>query len=178
MEIKKIKPVWITFQPENGAADYKWNKVCEEIGKWDQNTGQTLKQLGFPVDVPQMDQVLSVLSQMTIEESLFMVLDDYHLTAHQPLDRLIELIVSERIDNFHLIIITRSSGNLNASELVAKGFCRMISQEILKFTEVEVRDYCTMMMATISEQDLQKVNQYASGWITLTYMLCLVWKRG
>ncbi|MBP8031279.1 MAG: LuxR family transcriptional regulator [Acetobacterium sp.] len=178
LEIKKIKPVWITFQPENGAADYKWNKVCEEIGKWDQNTGQTLKQLGFPVDVPQMDQVLSVLSQMTIEESLFMVLDDYHLTAHQPLDRLIELIVSERIDNFHLVIITRSSGNLNASELVAKGFCRMISQEILKFTEVEVRDYCTMMMATISEQDLQKVNQYASGWITLTYMLLLGLEKG
>ena len=23
LEIKKIKPVWITFQPENGAADYK-----------------------------------------------------------------------------------------------------------------------------------------------------------
>lgn len=178
LEMKKIKPIWITFQPENGSADYKWDKVCEEIGKWDQNTGQTLKQLGFPVDVPQMDQVLSVLSKMNTDDSLFMVLDDYHLTAYEPLDRLIELIVTERIEDFHLIIITRSSGNLNRTELVAKGFCRMMTQEILKFTEAEVRDYCTMMMETISEKDLQKINEYAGGWITLTYMLLLGLEKG
>ncbi|PKM49895.1 MAG: LuxR family transcriptional regulator, partial [Firmicutes bacterium HGW-Firmicutes-6] len=159
LEMKKIKPIWITFQPGNGSADYRWDKVCEEIGKWDQSTGETLMQLGFPVDVPQMDQVLSVLSKMNTEESLFMVLDDYHLTAYEPLDRLIELIVTERIEDFHLIIIARSSGNLNSTELVAKGFCRMITQEFLKFTEAEVRDYCTMMMETISEKDLRKINE-------------------
>jgi LuxR family maltose regulon positive regulatory protein len=178
LEMKKIKPIWITFQPENGSADYKWEKVCDEIGKWDQSTGETLKQLGFPVDVPQMDQVLSVLTKMTTDESLFMVLDDYHLTAYEPLDRLIKLIVTERIEDFHLIIVTRSSGNLNNAELVAKGFCHMITQEFLKFTEAEVRDYCTMMMETISEKDVQKINEYASGWITLTYMLLLGLEKG
>lgn len=178
LEMEKIKPIWITFQPENGTADYKWDKVCYEIGKWDQGTGETLKQLGFPVDVPQMDQVLSVLSNMTADECLFMVLDDYHLTKYEPLDRLIELIVSERIENFHLIIVTRNTGNLNSTELVAKGFCGMITQEFLKFTETEVRDYCIMMMETISEQDLQKINEYAGGWITLTYMLLLGLEKG
>lgn len=178
LETQKIKPIWITFQSENGSADYKWKKVCDEIGKWNSDIGETLKHLGFPVDVPQMDQVLSVLSNMNTDESLFMILDDYHLTEYEPLDRLIELIVTERIEDFHLIIITRNTGNLNSVELVAKGFCNLITQEFLKFTETEVRDYCVMMMETISEKDMQKINDYAGGWITLTYMLLLGLEKG
>ena len=178
LETKEIKSIWVTFQPENGSADYKWSKVCDEISKWDRDTGETLKQLGFPVDVPQMDQVLSVLNTVITEEPLFMVLDDYHLTDYEPLNRLIELIVTERIENFYLIIVTRNTGNLNSAELVAKGFCNWITQEVLKFTEVEVRDYCIMMMETISEKDLRKITEYAGGWITLTYMLLLGLEKG
>jgi len=178
LETKKIKPIWITFQPDNGSVDYKWKKVCDEISKWNQIVGETLKRLGFPVDVPQMDQVLSVLSNMNTDESLVMVLDDYHLTEYEPLDRLIELIVTERIEDFHLVIITRNTGNLNSVELVAKGFCNLITQEVLKFTETEVRNYCVMMMETISEKDMQKINDYAGGWITLTYMLLLGLEKG
>lgn len=178
LEMKKTKSIWITFQQENGSADYKWNKVCDEISKWDRIIGETLKQLGFPVDVPQMDQVLSVLNNISTDETIFMVLDDYHLTEYDPLDRLIELIVCERIENFHLIIITRNTGNLNSVELVAKGFCNLITQEFLRFTKTEVREYCIMMMESISENDLRKINEYADGWITLTYMLLLGLEKG
>ena len=49
----------------------------------------------------------------------------------------------------------RVAEHLGGTEI---GFCRMMTQEILKFTEAEVRDYCTMMMETISEKDLQKIS--------------------
>ncbi|PKM71080.1 MAG: hypothetical protein CVU92_10285 [Firmicutes bacterium HGW-Firmicutes-17] len=30
-EMEKIKPIWITFQPENSSTDYKWNKVGARV---------------------------------------------------------------------------------------------------------------------------------------------------
>jgi LuxR family maltose regulon positive regulatory protein len=54
----------------------------------------------------------------------------------------------------------------------------LINQDLLKFTEAEVRDYCLLMIETISDQDLKKINDYAGGWITLTYMLLLGLEKG
>ena len=173
-----LKPIWITFQPETGFIDYYWQKFSEAVGRVDQASGETLKQLGFPVDVPQMDQVISVLSDLSNDEKIILVLDDYHLTNSEPLNRLVALIVSEGIENFTLILITRNTVHLNSAELVAKGFCQLINQDMLKFTETEVRDYCLMMMDTISEKDVKQVNNYADGWITLTYMLLLGLEQG
>lgn len=172
------QPIWITFQPETGFIDYYWHKFATAVSRIDQASGETLKQLGFPVDVPQMDQVISVLSDMVSDEKIILVLDDYHLTNSEPLNRLVALIVSEGIENFTLILITRNTVHLNSAELVAKGYCQLINQDLLKFTEAEVRDYCLMMMDTISEKDVQQVNDYAGGWITLTYMLLLGLEQG
>lgn len=178
LEIAKIKPIWITFQQESGSEDYLWDKFCQDIEKLDQVCGNTLKQLGLPVDVPQMDQVVAVLSNIATDDKVVVVLDDYHLTDNDPLNRLVNAIVAERIENLHLILITRNTVHLNSAELVAKGFCRLITQKFLKFTEAEVRDYCLLMMETISEKDLKKISEYAGGWITLTYMLLLGLEKG
>nr|WP_320025704.1 LuxR C-terminal-related transcriptional regulator [uncultured Acetobacterium sp.] len=178
LEIAAIKPIWITFQHERGFIDYYWNKFSDEVSKYNHVSGETLKHLGFPVDVPQMDQVVSVLSDMVNDDKIVLVLDDYHLTNSEPLNRLVELIVSERIENFHLILITRNTIHLNSAELVAKGFCQLITQDLLKFTEAEVRDYCLLMIETISDKDLKKISDYAGGWITLTYMLLLGLEKG
>ncbi len=173
-----LKPIWITFQPETGFIDFYWQKFSEAVCQFDQASGDTLKHLGFPVDVPQMDQVISVLSDLANDQQIILVLDDYHLTTSEPLSRLVALIVSERIENFTLILITRNTVHLNSAELVAKGFCQLINQDELKFTETEVRDYCMMMMDTISEKEVKQVSDYASGWITLTYMLLLGLEQG
>lgn len=178
LEITAIKPIWITFQHESGFIDYYWNKFSDEVSKYSQVSGETLKHLGFPVDVPQMGQVVSVLSDMANDDKIVLVLDDYHLTNSEALNRLVELIVSERIENFHLVLITRHTIHLNSAELVAKGFCQLITQDLLKFTEVEVRDYCLLMIETISDKDLKKISEYAGGWITLTYMLLLGLEKG
>ena len=87
-------------------------------------------------------------------------------------------MVSERIDNLHLVIITRDTTNINFPELLAKRMCYVVSQQRLKFTGDEIRDYCHMMTDEISDGDLDKIGQYTDGWISLIYLVLLGLERG
>lgn len=175
---EKSNPLWITFQTSGESVFLFWDKFADEIGKLDKNAALTLKSLGFPVDTPQIAKVLSVLNNIDFAEKTAFVIDDYHLSPDSNIARLLLHLVSERVDNLHIVIITRDTTQLSFSELLAKGLCHVISQQRLKFTAQEIRDYCLMMMDAISEADVAKIQEYTDGWISLIYIILLGLENG
>lgn len=176
-ENQGIKPVWLSFHPQSDFSS-DWEKLSLEIKKQDQQAGAALLSLGFPADVPQTEQVLSVLSRFASDRQQVIVLDDFHLVNSRRLNQLIEDLVIEQIENLYLILITRNTIGFNAAMLVAKGLCRTIDQQALKFSEDEVQDYCELMVKGLATEDLKKICVYGEGWISLTYMLLLGLERG
>ncbi len=172
-----IKPVWLSFHSQASFSG-DWEKLSLEIKKQDQQAGAALLSLGFPADVPQTEQVLAVLSRFASEKQRVIVLDDFHLVNSSRLNQLIEDLVIEQLENLQLILITRNTIGFNAAMLVAKGLCRTIDQQVLKFSEDEVRDYCELSFKGIAPADLKKICVYGDGWISLTYMLLLGLERG
>ena len=171
-------PLWISFLDSERSASFFWEKFVAEIGRLDANAAARLKALGYPVDAPQMTTVLSILDQIDYPEHTALVIDDYHLLPDLNIKKLIFEMVSERIDNLHLVIITRDTTNINFPELLAKRMCYVVSQQRLKFTGDEIRDYCHMMTDEISDGDLGKIGQYTDGWISLIYLVLLGLERG
>lgn len=137
-----------------------------------------LKGLGFPLDVPQTQRVIYILNHMDYKEETVLVIDDYHLLKNNEIYKFIEQVVLERIDNFHIVIITRDTTNIEFVDLLSKSMCEVVSKHQLKFTEDEIRNYCLMMNKDISEDDILKIVKYTDGWISLTYMILLGLKRG
>ncbi|WP_303871180.1 LuxR C-terminal-related transcriptional regulator [Acetobacterium wieringae] len=178
LETEKVLPVWMTFHRESELSENDWEKLAREVSKVDEKTGAALLQLGFPANATQMEQIVAVISQFTCNQKRIVVLDDYHWVNSERLNRLIELIVYEQIENLHLLLITRNTVHFNCSELVAKGLCRHITREFLKFSPAEIGDYCRLLSADILSDDLEKICSYGGGWITLTYMLLLGLERG
>jgi LuxR family maltose regulon positive regulatory protein len=178
LEIEGIQPVWMAFHRESELSENDWEKLTREVSEVDDKTGAALLRLGFPANTSQMEQVIAVISQFSGVQKRIVVLDDYHWVHSERLNRLIELIAYEQIDNLHLLLITRNTVQFNCSELVAKGLCRHITREFLKFSNSEIEDYCRLLNDSISPQDLKKICSYGSGWITLTYMLLLGLERG
>lgn len=171
--------LWITFLNSSESHDFMWKEFSEKISsKLDKEAGKKLKSLGFPRDVPQTSKILSILNNIVYEDKTVFVIDDYHLSKEINLFKLIEKVILEKIDNLHIIIITRDTTNINFTELVSKGMCKVISQQQLKFTKEELRSYCLMMDKNIAEHDLAKINAYADGWISLTYMMLLGLRNG
>ena len=175
---KRRIPFWITFQTSGESTSSFWDKFTDEIAKQDKQAVLTLKSLGFPVDMPQITKVLSVLNNIDFQEKTALVIDDFHLSPDSNIAKLLLHIVAERVDNLHIVIITRDTTQINFSELLAKGLCYVLSQQRLKFTEQEVRDYCLMMTEQITEADVAKINEYTDGWISLVYIILLGLENG
>lgn len=178
LESKKIKSLWITLQEAEESEAFFWDKFASEISRVDKMRGQALKSLGFPLDAPQTDKVIEILNSIHFREKTVIVLDDYHLVKSKPLNKMISQIVSEKLEHFYIVIITRDTTDLNLSELISKGLCEVISQQVLKFTDNEINEYCLMMTKHISEQDLKKLREYTDGWISLIYMLLIGLEKG
>lgn len=178
LQSEKNPYIWIAFLNSTESPDSIWHQFLEAISKMDAKAGNILKKLGFPVDVPQTEKVLSILNDIDYKEKTVLVIDDYQLLKKSKINDIIIKIVQEAIDNFHIIIITRDTTEINLSEFLFKGMCQIISQQQLKFTEEELRDYCLMMNSNISDKDLLKINEYTDGWISLAYMILLALEKG
>jgi LuxR family maltose regulon positive regulatory protein len=106
------------------------------------------------------------------------VVDDFHLTKSMRITSLFRRFVMEMPDDFHIVILTRDTTNLDISELYVKGLCYVVSQNTLRFTESEIRDYCAMMGFKAGESEIRKICDYTGGWISLIYLIMLGKQRG
>ena len=178
IEAEKLEPFWFTFPDLKNSEAAFWNKFTDEITKINGRTGLALKSAGLPSDAPQMEKVLQTLSEVAFTENFFIILDDYQFARDIRLNKLILQIAMEELDELHILIVTRDTTCIDLVELLSKGLCHIISRQHLKFTESESRDYCLMMNAEISDNDLNKISEYTDGWISMIYIILLGLENG
>lgn len=174
----KNPPLWIAFLNADDSTSFIWNSIAAEVGKLNDEAGIRLKSLGLPVDAPQRARVLSILNDLDFKDKTVFVIDDYHLSQNLQVNKLFKQIVMERLDNLHIVIITRDTSNFDFAELFSKGMCQVISQQHLKLTKEEIRAFALMMDENIAESDIEKISEYTDGWISLIYMVLLGLPKG
>ncbi len=175
---EKLKPFWFTFPDLKNSETAFWNKFTDEITKINARTGLSLKSAGLPSDAPQMEKVLQTLSEVAFAENFFIILDDYQFARDIRLNKLILRLAMEEPEGLHILLVTRDTTGFDFVELLSKGLCHIISRQHLKFTESESRDYCLMMNAEISDNDLNKISEYSDGWISMIYIILLGLENG
>lgn len=175
----KCTPViWTSFISENDTAAWFWERLSGEISKIDMAAGTSLQQIGVPSDTPQTNMAISILGEMNYKPDTTLIIDDFHLTKNMKITFLLKRFAMEMPDDLHIVILTRDTTNLDIFELYVKGLCYVVSQNTLRFTESEIRDYCTMMGFSTSENEIGKICDYTGGWISLIYLILLGMERG
>lgn len=178
LALKGVPVIWTSFLPEDDTASWFWERLANEIGKFDKVTEDRLKSLGIPSDTPQTIMAINIINEMVYRPGTTLVIDDYHLAKSMKMTALFRHFVMEMPDDFHIVILTRDTTNLDISELYVKGLCNVVSQNTLRFTQNEIRDYCTLMGFTVSESVIKKIINYTGGWISLIYLIILGMERG
>lgn len=178
VEKKGIRPFWFTFSDLKYTETAFWDSFTGDIMRMDEQAGTVLKSLGLPTDAPRMEKVLHVLGKVKFKENYLMVLDDYHLAQDAHLNSLLLRLAQEELEDLSILLVTRDTTGLDFVELLSRGQCCLLSRQLLKFTEDELRDYCRMMSEHITEADLNKVWQYTDGWISFAYIILLGLENG
>jgi LuxR family maltose regulon positive regulatory protein len=155
--LKGVPVIWTSFLSEDDTARGFWERLAAEIGRFDGAAASRLKSLGVPADTPQTAMAVSILNEMDYKPDTVLVIDDFHLARSMRVTALFRRFVMEMPDDFHIAILTRDTTNLDITELSAKGLCNIVSQNTLRFTESEIRDYCALIGFTAGEGDIRKI---------------------
>lgn len=178
LALKGVPVIWTSFLSEDDTARGFWERLAAEIGKFDEAAESRLKSLGVPADTPQTTMAISIINEMFYKPNTTLVIDDFHLARSMRVTALFRRFVMEMPDDFHIVILTRDTTNLDITELSAKGLCNVVSQNMLRFTNSEIRDYCGLMGFTAGENEISKIGDYTGGWISLIYLIMLGMERG
>jgi LuxR family maltose regulon positive regulatory protein len=178
LQSEKCHPLWISFLNSEESTTFFWSKFTSELERLSEKDAARLKALGFPVTVPQYEKVLEILSGIRLKRNIVLVVDDFHLSSDPAAGKFLMQLVLEKIEKFHVVIITRNTTNLDYTGPLSKGLCQIITQQNLKFSEDEVREFCTEADDRISKADLKRINNYTDGWISLIYLVLVGMENG
>ncbi|NLK86459.1 MAG: LuxR family transcriptional regulator [Clostridiaceae bacterium] len=170
--------MWLTFLSPEDTHIYFWDMLSAEICRFDNETGASLKSLGFPADASQTAHIISLMRSLELPQDTILIIDDYHLVKDKRIGKLLSHFVAAGLDELHITVLTRDISNLEIDELLVKGQCCLLEQRIFEFTEEEVADYCALMGFSCSSDVLLKVRQYTGGWISMIYLIMLGVQKG
>lgn len=175
---RKEDITWVHFTHINNDTDYFWNKFSNIFAKTNKTAADKLYNCGFPSDISRIDDVFKTVkscSDATIKH--IVVLDDYHLISQQKINAFIETLAREKINNLHIVIITRHDPGFNLIDLNMKQLVNIISQNELEFSTEEIQEYAKLCDCKISLKDAQRIHRITEGWISAIYLFMLEYRQ-
>ncbi len=167
----KVKYFWLSVESDENSAQHIWNGLTRQLAKHEPEFGNQLNALGFPVDSPQRDRVINIISDYACTAKTVLVIDDYHFANSPELDRLLERIVWADINGLHLILISRTKPEMRMEELKLKQYCYQVNSELFELSINEIKAYFRLFGQEISDDISRQVHQITEGWITAVYLI-------
>ena len=100
-----------------------------------------------------------------LEETLVLVLDDYHVIANQEIHDSITFLLDHQPQQVHLVIATRADPPLAIARLRAQRYLTELRTEDLRFTNHEAMLLLNDMMSLgLSEEDVKFLEKRTEGW--------------
>jgi LuxR family maltose regulon positive regulatory protein len=169
---------YINFLSEKNILPYFWNSFSETIEKIDKLQGEKLKKLGFPDDALKLANVLSVLEEVEFPKRTVIIFDDFHLVNEPDINQFLKAIVTSGLKNLHILLVTRSTSNIDLTEFIAKGIAYIFPQKQLAFTIEEVKKFCKLKKLHISEDQINEIYELTDGWVSFVYLMIIGVEHG
>ncbi len=112
-------------------------------------------------------QILTVLINElfeTTEESLTIILEDYHQITNPLLHQLLDYLLENAPPNFQIILSTRVDPPLKLARLRVRGVLAELRATDLRFNTLELKDWLEQQTSGITDESIQALNEKTEGW--------------
>jgi len=100
-----------------------------------------------------------------LDESLILVLDDYHVIANQEINDSVSFLLEHQPQQFHIVIATRADPQIPVSRLRAQRSLTELREADLRFTSDEARSLLNdMMKLDLTNEDVKLLETRTEGW--------------
>lgn len=122
---------------------------------------------------PTMVELLERIAE--VEDSVVLVLDDYHRVTSPDVDRLLMELVNSMPDNFTIILNSRSKPTFDLPRLLAMGWASEFDASALRLSKEEL-DTAVDQKLTTAERDI--LFQRTEGWFIAVQLARLMMREG
>ncbi|MBV7337470.1 LuxR C-terminal-related transcriptional regulator [Chloroflexi bacterium TSY] len=136
---------------------------------------RVLTQLQSP-QPPGTDALLTLLLNeiATVQDKLFLVLDDYHVLESPAIDEALIFLLDHLPSQMHLVITTREDPNLPLARYRVRGQLTEVRAADLRFTPAESAEFLNQVMGlNLSAEEITALETRTEGWIAGLQMAAL-----
>ncbi|MDR2559296.1 MAG: LuxR C-terminal-related transcriptional regulator [Oscillospiraceae bacterium] len=166
---------WFTAADEAPQSLYR--RLCREIEKIDERTGERLRQIDFP-NAFTIGDACDTIRSVECHRKTWLVIDDFQFfRAALPLPFSTALL-NHNSDKLCVVIITQTLGQDFFSAVAGRGILHITTYDLQLETE-DIRSYYALTGADITGEAALKVKKYTDGWIIAVYLqLCAFRETG
>ena len=169
---------WMQLTENDNIGSHYWETLTHNISFDNPDLAGRLREFGFPETPARFKQFAGILkSDEHRSLKTFLVLDDFHMIHSEQ-----ALAFAERCAHLHIpgacvIIISRTEPQINVVSLFAKGQAHVITEDELRFTDIEILDYLKQRGLSVFAKDLPELIEATKGWALAIQLLTLTLKR-
>jgi LuxR family maltose regulon positive regulatory protein len=170
--------VWIQLFERNNLAWSFWGNFCRAIDFISSDTAAKLREIGFPDSDPKFDLYLRIAQKYILPKWKYIfVYDDFHLIREPAVLHFIERSIAGSLPNVSSILISRAEPGINTIPMLSKGFLSRITEDDLRFTQEETREYFRAQGFDASSGIYDDVYQDTEGWAFAVHLAALTLKN-
>lgn len=129
---------------------------------------------GFPDTLAAFHGFLKKLVKITEKsKKIILVFDDFYLIEEPSVKLFIKNLISARLKNFSIILISRKKPDLDLQKMPANEFLFEITEDDLRFTKAETEDYFRTQEIYLTPKILEDIWLSTEGWISGIYLISL-----
>jgi LuxR family maltose regulon positive regulatory protein len=156
-----------------------WENFTRFVGQKNAGAAAKLREIGVPQTVPQFDNWMEISAGLFNDrEKLIVVLDDFHLLKSQKALEFINRIIRRPMPGIFLILICRKEPEIDTISLLSKGRLARIEADELVFTRDETAAYFRLLGISVSDSDIDGIQNGTEGWPLLVGMTAAEMQKG
>lgn len=161
---------WFSLSSGEDDEHWMWYKFSQSLSEINPGLAEKLSQYGLPETPMDMERVIEQM-RFCIEKPAVIVMDDYHESRSERMNRLLVALARAAVPGLHLIVISRSYPEIPVEELILKGMCLELSQGSMEFNAAETAELFALNGFHLNERDRELLYRITDGWTAAVYWL-------
>jgi len=160
---------WISLT--DGDSSVFWDKLCDAVSALDEDVSDELRINGLPHNPWEISRIAKMLKARRNGPILICIDDFHHIPDDSPVLDLLSTLILERIDDLHIIVLSRREPAIPIGTLTSKNLCAVIGEEELRFSEDETTGYLSMRGLRLTKSAVNQISLATDGWISAIFLM-------
>ncbi|MDR0497694.1 MAG: LuxR C-terminal-related transcriptional regulator [Treponema sp.] len=156
--------IWVQISERDNVGGRFWENFINTMVQLNKPFANAISKLGFPDTQDKLNHFSAIVREMAEVKRRIIVFDDFHFIESPSMIHFAENIIHIVPPGSSLILISRSTPQINTAGMVSRGQIFNISEGDLRFTESELAQYFRQMNISTQTENLREIMQDTEGW--------------